>query len=88
MFYWSKNPDKNVSLLKKNKKTLSCTTVFNIKKKKIKKEVNWAPNQLIGMISEESCDTEDWSKGCWKFSFAIPGINVIFKIYYNRKLLF
>ncbi len=24
----------------------------------------------IYMISEGSCDTKDWSKGCWKFSFA------------------
>jgi len=21
------------------------------------------------MISEGSCDTEDWTNGCWKFSF-------------------
>ncbi len=25
------------------------------------------PNQHIGMISEGSCYTEDWSNGCWKF---------------------
>ncbi len=26
-----------------------------------KKKVSWAPTQRIRMISEESCDTEDWS---------------------------
>ncbi len=31
------------------------------------------------MISEESCDTEDGSKGCWKFNFAITEINYLFK---------
>ncbi len=29
------------------------------------------------MISEESCDTEDWSNGFWKFSSAITRINSI-----------
>ncbi len=29
------------------------------------------------MISEGSCDTEDWSKDCWKFSFTIKEINYI-----------
>jgi len=32
-------------------------------------------NQNIRMISEGSCDTEDWSNG----SFAITGINYILK---------
>ncbi len=31
------------------------------------------------MVSEGSCDTEDWSNGCWKFSFAIKWINYIIK---------
>ncbi len=43
------------------------------------RNVTWAPNQHIRMISEGSCDTEDWSNGCWKFSFAITGINYILK---------
>ncbi len=30
-------------------------------------------------MSEGSCDTEDWSNGCWKFSFAITGLNYILK---------
>ncbi len=36
-------------------------------------------NQHIIIISEGSCDTEDRSKGCWKFSFAITEINYILK---------
>jgi len=35
---------------------------------------SWVSHQPIKMISEGSCDTEDWSNGCWKFSFAITGI--------------
>ncbi len=31
------------------------------------------------MISEGSCDTEDQSNDCWKFSFDITDINNIFK---------
>ncbi len=31
------------------------------------------------MISEGSCDTEDWSNGFLKFSFTITGINCILK---------
>ncbi len=31
------------------------------------------------MISEGSCDTEDWSSGCLKFSFPITVINYILK---------
>ncbi len=38
-----------------------------------------AANQHIRMISEGSCDTEDWSNVCWKISFAITGINYILK---------
>ncbi len=25
----------------------------------------WAANRYIKMISEGSCDPEDWSNGCW-----------------------
>ncbi len=35
------------------------------------------PEKLL--ISEGSCYTEDWSNGCWKFSFAITGRNNILK---------
>ncbi len=40
--------------------------------------VSWAPNQIIKMISEESCDTE--------FSFAITEINNILKCIKIEKL--
>ncbi len=40
------------------------------------------------MISEGSCDTKDRSNGCWKFSFAITGINIFLKYIKNRKQLF
>jgi len=50
---------------------LNSTAIFNKKKKK-----NWAPNQHIRMISEESCDTEDWRNDAekslkvqWKVTF-------------------
>ncbi len=35
------------------------------------------------MISEWSCDTEDWDNGCWKSSFAIIGINYIYDLLLN-----
>ncbi len=50
----SKIPEKKVSV---STKILSSTTVFNID---INKK-SWAVNQHIRMISEESCDTDDWS---------------------------
>ncbi len=28
------------------------------------RNVSWAPNQLIRMISEQICDTEGWSNDC------------------------
>ncbi len=30
-------------------------------------------------MTEWSCDTEDWSDDCWKYSFVIKGINHILK---------
>ncbi len=35
------------------------------------RNVSWASNQHIRMISEGSRDTEDWNTGCWKWTFAI-----------------
>ncbi len=43
------------------------------------RNVSWASNQHIRMISEGSCDTEDWNTGCWKWTFAITGIIIIKK---------
>ncbi len=40
-------------------KILSCTNVLNIDN--ISWNISWASNQHIKMISEGSCDTEDWS---------------------------
>ncbi len=45
------------------------------------RNVYWAPNQYIRIISERSCDTEAW--GCWKFSFNITWINYILIIFHN-----
>ncbi len=51
---------------------------------------SWAPNQHITRISEGSCDTQDWNRGSWKFSFYITEINYILKYikieYYYFKL--
>jgi len=41
-------------------------------------------HQII--ITEEYCDTEDWSNGCWKLSFAITKINYILKYIRNQLL--
>ncbi len=49
---------------------LSSTAVFN-----------YMLYQHIIIISEVLCDTEDWINGCWKFSFAISGINYILKYF-------
>ncbi len=54
-FYSSKNPKKDLSF---HKKILSNTTVFKIDKKKKK---ILSSKSAYRMISEKSCDTEDWS---------------------------
>ncbi len=54
----------------------------------IKRNVSWASSQHIRMISEGLCDIDDWSNGCWKFSFAITGINSILKYIKNLKYFF
>ncbi len=41
--------------------------------------INFFLNQHIRMISKGSCDIEDWSDDCWKFSLSITGINYILK---------
>ncbi len=48
-------------------KILSSTTAFNID---INKKCFLSRYKHIRMIPEGSCDTENWSNGCWKFSFA------------------
>ncbi len=51
-----------------HKTVFSSTTISTLI---IIRNVSWAANQHIRMISEGSCDTEDWSNDCWKFSFVI-----------------
>ncbi len=46
---------KNVPMF--SQKILSSTSVFNTDNR----NVSWAPNQHIIIISEGSCDTEEWS---------------------------
>ncbi len=41
--------------------------------------VSWAPKQHFRMISEGSCDTEDWSNDAEKSRFDIIGITLIWK---------
>ncbi len=51
----------------KNVPPFSCrTTVFNIDN-----NVIWAPDHCINMISERSCDPEDWRNGCWKIQLCM-----------------
>ncbi len=54
-------------------KNLSSTTVFtidhNIKYKCI--NVSWAENQHIWMISEGSCDTQDWSNDAENLAYLL-----------------
>ncbi len=49
------------------------------------RNLSWAANQHIRMISEGSCDTEDWVM-MLKIQICITGINY-FKIYSHRKQL-
>ncbi len=72
-------PLKKNSLLKNIKKQLFSALII--------RNVYWAPIHYIGRISEGSCDSEDWSNGCWKFSFVITGREkkIIYKMYPNRK---
>ncbi len=60
----------------------SSTTVFNIDNKK-----SASANQHIRIISEGSCDTEDWRNDAE--NSALHHRNKLhFQIYYNRKQLF
>ncbi len=51
------------------------------------RNVSWAANQHIRMISEGSCDTEDWSNDA-ENSVLHHRNKFRFKIYSNRKCLF
>ncbi len=54
-------------------KIWSSTSIFNIDNK----NVSWAANQHIRMISEDSCDTEDWSNDA-ENSALITGNKLLF----------
>ncbi len=58
--------------LSNNQRILKKKTVFNIDNIKCFLSTDWA-------YLNDFCDTEDWSNRCWKFSFAITGINYILK---------
>ncbi len=58
IFYLSENPEKEISQV--SSKTLCTTTVFFFTFIFIK-NIYLASNQHIRMISEGSCDIEDWS---------------------------
>ncbi len=62
-------------------KKLSIRTVHNFNKKKCFLSTK-------SNISEWSCDTEDQSNDCWKFSFAITEINYILKYIKTEKKYF
>ncbi len=38
------------------------------------------------ILTDHDSNTEDWSNGCWKFSFAISGINLILQYIQIEKL--
>ncbi len=56
-FYSSKNPENNVSQFPHKYEAAQLFSTMIINKNKTK---YWALNQHIKMISEGSCDTEDW----------------------------
>ncbi len=53
----------------------STKKLFNIDKKCL----TIKSTEIIRMISEGSCDIEDWRNANWKFSFAITAIYYILK---------
>ncbi len=50
--------------------------------------ISWAENQHIRMISEGSCDTEDWRNNAENSGSAITEINYILKYAFKWKQLF
>ncbi len=49
-------------------------------------KVSSAANQFIRMVSEGSCDTEDWSNDAENSAFRHKN-KLYFKVYSNRKLI-
>ncbi len=61
LFFWkfsSKNPEKKHQFPQNYEAAKLISTLIIIR------NVSWAANQHIRMISEGSCDTEDWSNHC------------------------
>ncbi len=56
---------------------------FLIIKESRKKYNGFRKNIKLFSALKRSCDPEHWSKGFWKFSFDITGINHILKLYEN-----
>ncbi len=55
----------------------------------LRRNYSWSANQHIRMISEETCDTEDWSNDDDFFFFSFDHRNKLhFKIYLNSKRFF
>ncbi len=40
---------------------------------------------ILEWLLKNQCNAKDWKNGCWKFSFAMTGMNYILK-YIDRKL--
>ncbi len=60
--------------------------IIDVEKQLLNKKCSWAANQNIRMISEGSCDTEDWSNDA-ENSDLITEMNYILR-YSSRKELF
>ncbi len=53
------------------------------------RNVSWAANQQIRIISEGSCDTEDWSNdACLEYHSIITEINYILKYFHIENSYF
>ncbi len=70
-FYLSKNPEKKVLWFPQKYEAAQLFSTLMI----IRND-SWAASHHIRMISEESCDTEDWSNDA-ENSVLITGINYI-----------
>ncbi len=76
-----KNPEKSVMFQQKYWAAHLFSTLIIIR------HVSWAANQHIRMISEESCDTEDWSNDA-ENTAAHHRNKWHFTIYSHRKVIF
>ncbi len=68
LIIYNKHPEKSIT---------GSTKIYQFSTLVIR-NVSWAVNQYIRMISEGSCDTEDWSNDA-ENSALITGINYILK---------